>query len=107
MGKKRMDIKILQNLLGTLFDSELNLAFFLPHSDIRNPTWEELRSFATEAYARALSDVLDAMDGDTSHLEEVMSEEGRLIYRYSDRELLVERLEQMAKEPHPEGESED
>ncbi len=106
MGKKRMDIKLLRNLLERAFDRQLKLTFFLPHSDVRNPTWEELKNSVTEAYALALSDVLDAVDGDASSLREAMSE-GRLFCSLADREVFLERLEQMAKEPHPEWESED
>ncbi len=101
-----MDIIMLRKVLAKVFERGLKLSFFLPHSDVRNPTWEELRNSATEAYALALGDVLDAIDGDTSALKEAISE-GRLFCSHSDRDFFLERLEQMAKEPHPEWESED
>ncbi|MBI5249621.1 MAG: hypothetical protein HY912_09010 [Desulfomonile tiedjei] len=106
MSKKPLDIKGLRRLLEKCLNSQLNLAFFLPHSADRNPTWNELTSYATEVYAMALSDVLDAMEGDTSAIEEVLSEEGRICFKFEDKELLMERLEEFEKseasrsEPH-------
>ncbi len=97
MAKPQVTIKGLRRILAGCLNSQLNLAFFLPYSDTRNPTWSELTSFATEVYAMAIHDVLAAIDGDTAALDEACSEEGRLCYRPEDRELLLEKLEELEK----------
>lgn len=92
MAKQQVTLETLRLLLEKCLNGHLNLAFFLPDSDTRNPTWNELTSFATEVYAMAIHDVLTAMEGDTTALEEVHSEEGRLCFRLEDREILLEKL---------------
>jgi hypothetical protein len=92
MAKPQVTMKFLRQLLERCLNHQLNLAFFLPESDTRNPTWSELTSFATEVYAMAIHDVLAAMGGDTTALDEVHSDEGRLCFRLEDRELLLEKL---------------
>ena len=100
MGKaKKMDLQILRNLLENCLNNQVNLTFFLPDSATRNPSWEELTNFATEAYAMALTDVLDAMDGDDSAIKEVQSDEGRIFFRLEDKEELLKRLNEFDQEP--------
>jgi hypothetical protein len=69
-----------------------HLAFFLPVAKIRNPTWEELKQAATDAYGTALKDVVDAIGGNTEPLLSATSEHGRLMVRDEDMDLLIERL---------------
>jgi hypothetical protein len=72
----------------------IHIAIFLPDKDIRNPTWTELQDFATEAYAAALSDVLNALEGNAYALEQAVSEDGRFFVRDKDKDILMERMEE-------------
>lgn len=98
MGKQSADAKKLRKLLVRCLGQGLSLSTFLPNSDIRNPTWDELRDYATEAYALALRDVLSAMDGNWEPLQEAM-ESGRLLVAAKDKGLFLERLEALLENP--------
>lgn len=98
MGKQSGDTRKLRKLLIQCLNQGFSLSLFLPNSDIRNPTWDELREYATEAYALALRDVLSAMDGNSEPLMEAM-ETGRLLVSAGDKEIFLERLEALVKNP--------
>jgi hypothetical protein len=93
--KKQGDIKAIKRLIEKCLDDGFHLEFFLPYEGLRNPSWNELREYALEAYAAALEDVLDAMEGNSDQLEEVASENGRVLVKYGDEDLFLEHLEEL------------
>lgn len=98
MGKQTVDAKKLRKLLERCLTDGLALSMFLPKREFRNPTWDEVEEYATEAYAMALRDVLAAMDGNSDPLMEA-TEEGRLFVMQEDRELLLEKLKELVENP--------
>lgn len=98
MRKKPSNTKKLQQLLERSLDEGVGLSFFLPHKDVRNPTWDEVRSYATEAYAMALEDVFEAMEGNWEPLTEAV-EGARLFVAHNDEEIFMETLDEFARNP--------
>ena len=101
MGKQSADLKKLRNLLDRCLKDGCGLHMFLPNREFRNATWDEVESYATEAYNMALQDVVSAINGESGHLETALKG-GRLFIMEDDRELLLKKLEDMVKNP-PEG----
>jgi hypothetical protein len=93
--KKHGDVKKVKRLIERCLDDGFNLHLFLPYEELRNPTWDELRAYALEAYAAALEDVLNAIDGSFDNLEDAASDDGRLLVKYGDEDLFIERLEEL------------
>jgi hypothetical protein len=96
--KKHADIKSIKRLIEKCLDDGFNLNLFLPYEALRNPTWDELRAYALEAYATALEDVLNALDGSFDQLEEAASDDGRLLVKYGDEDLFIEQLEKLREQ---------
>jgi hypothetical protein len=100
MTKKNVGLKELRRLLQRVLRNH-QLAIFLPHAHMRNPTWDEVRRHATDAYAAAIKDVMNALAGDTSGLDAAMSDNGRIVVNEEHVELLsaaIERLSQSKTE---------
>jgi hypothetical protein len=93
--KKQGDIKRIKKLIERCLDDGFHLDLFLPYEGLRNPSWNELREYALEAYAAALEDVLHAIEGNTDPLEEVASDNGRVLVKYGDEDLFIEHLEEL------------
>lgn len=93
MIKKSMSLKELRKLL-TRVSRNCQVSLYLPFTDVRNPTWEEVRQHAAEAYGAAVTDVLDAMAGDPSGLQAALTERGRTLVSPEHVEYLREALEQ-------------
>ena len=92
MTKKNIGLKELRKLLNKVSRNH-QLSVYLPFSDVRNPTWDEVRQHATESYGAAIVDVLDALDGDASGLEAAMSEQGRTMISREYVDYLAEALQ--------------
>jgi len=74
-------------------DEGISLYLFLPDEEVRNPTWDELKQIAAEAYVTALSDVLDALDGSPEFLADAISDDGRFMVPNDNIEEFAELLE--------------
>ncbi len=98
MGKQSADPKKLKKLLERCLKNGCGLNMFFPYREFRNPTWDEVEDYSTEAYAMALRDVLSAMNGNSEALLAALEGE-RLFIVEKDRELLLEKLEDMVKNP--------
>jgi hypothetical protein len=96
--RKQADIKRMKRLIERCLDDGFHLDLFLPYEELRNPTWDELRAYAMEAYAAALEDILNAIDGRYDHLEEAASDDGRTIVKYGDEDLYIEYLEELREQ---------
>jgi hypothetical protein len=94
MPKRNLSLKELRRLLQTVLRKH-RLMVFLPHAHMRNPTWDEVRGHATEAYAAAIKDVLNALAGDTSGLDAAMSDRGRIVVNEEHVELLSDAIERL------------
>jgi hypothetical protein len=94
MKKPSADLKRIKREIDDCLENLQYMNVFFPYRAIRNPTWEELEDYATEAYALALEDVLSAMDGDFKGLQEASSLNGRFLVRYSDRDIFIEHLKE-------------
>lgn len=98
MKKKHSDLNRIRRAIADCLDSLTLMNTFLPYESIRNPTWDELRDYATEAYATGLEDVLSAMDGDFDGLDEAGGPDGRLLVRHSDQDLYIEELKEIREQ---------
>jgi hypothetical protein len=96
MGKQSADPKKLRKLLERCLKNGCGLNMFLPNREFRNPTWDEVENYSTEAYAMALRDVMSAMDGNSEPLLAALEGE-RLFIMEGDRELLLEKLKDLVK----------
>jgi hypothetical protein len=96
MTHKNLSLKELRKLLQRVLRNH-RLKVFLPHSQMRNPTWDEVRRHANEAYAAAVNDVLNALAGDTSGLEAAMSDNGRIVVNEEHVGMLSEAMERVFK----------
>ena len=93
MIKKNLNAKELRKLLGKV-SRNCRLSVYLPFAAVRNPTWDEVRQYAAEAYSAAITDVLDALSGDSSGLHAAMTEKGRTLVSPEHVEYLREALQQ-------------
>ncbi len=96
MTKKHLGLKELRKLLQKVLRNH-ELSVFLPYAHMRNPTWDEVRRHATEAYAAAIKDVLNALAGDTSGLDAAMSDNGRIVVNEEHVELLSHAIGRLSQ----------
>jgi hypothetical protein len=78
MKKKDMTLKRLARLLNRCVDEGVAITF-LTNPDQPPPSWEDTCHIAMDAYLQALVDVLEAVEGDPSDLEELFSEGGKAV----------------------------
>ena len=93
MKKKAADhVENTKQLIRKCLNDGFSLAGWYSKSESGNPTWDDVRDYALKAYATALEDVLDALNGRPNELRNAASEEGRLLVTDEEALSFMERL---------------
>jgi hypothetical protein len=92
MTRRNLGLKELRRLLNKVAQNH-RVGLYLPFSNVRNPTWDEVREHAADAYAAAIRDVLNALAGDPAGLEAAISKQGRPLIREEYVGLLTDAIQ--------------
>ena len=76
MKNKPMTLKRLAGLLNKCIEDGVSISF-LTDPDQPSPSWDDTIRIALNAYHQAIVDVSGAIEGDPTHLEELLAENGR------------------------------
>ena len=93
MRKKATDhVENTKQRIKKCLNDGFSLVGWYAKSELGNPTWDDVRDYALKAYATALDDVLNALNGRPNELRNAASEEGRLLVTDEEVLIVMERL---------------